>query len=73
MIDVSEHTVYHKQAYDFTIEMEMPESPENIELGMFMITLDVLERNYGQIFTESRPVLNCCCTNITLAESPPLS
>jgi hypothetical protein len=50
---------YDGQEYDLTIHMELPETPQNMNAGMFMVTLDLSLIENTTTFTTSKPVSNC--------------
>ncbi|XP_040904112.1 seipin-like isoform X2 [Toxotes jaculatrix] len=48
------HVLTFGQAYRITLQLEMPESPANEELGMFMIRTTCFSRDGGHIASSSR-------------------
>lgn len=54
-------SLVHGQPYNAIIELELPESPPNIDVGMFMITLQIFSDDYNGssslILESSRPCM----------------
>lgn len=44
------------QAYQISLQLEMPESPTNQDLGMFMIKTTCFSRDGGQVASSARSV-----------------
>ena len=44
------------QAYKISLQLEMPDSPINQALGMFMIKTTFLSQNEGQVTSSAQPV-----------------
>jgi len=49
---------YSRQEYDVTVAVEMPESHPNIDLGVFMVQVDLYRypNDYKPFHTSIRPV-----------------
>lgn len=64
------------QAYQISLQLEMPDSPANQELGMFMIKLTCFSQDGGKVASSARSVsatkrsMATCVNNQTLILPP---
>jgi len=47
---------YPGQSYTISVDLELPESPENVGVGMFMIRIALFSKSDHQVFASSRSV-----------------
>ncbi|KAF6102319.1 BSCL2 lipid droplet biogenesis associated, seipin [Phyllostomus discolor] len=58
-----DRVLMYGQPYRVTLELELPESPVNQGLGMFLVTISCYTRGGRIISTSSRSV-TCCCSGL---------
>ena len=50
---------YPGQLYELSVQLEMPESPSNRDLGIFMVSTELYSSD-NCVLQSSRPVIYCC-------------
>lgn len=54
LMDNKKHVLTFGQAYRLSLQLEMPESPANQDLGMFMVRANLLSQDGGQVASSAR-------------------